>query len=114
MASYVRKQLGEEQPLPMTARDPAELASAELISVAWAHHVHLLPGIAEESCWETLQGRLVGIRVEDLGFHELSLLLVVLKDAWASGWATNRSNGIDHVKVEAPGVFAVRKAGRKS
>ena len=99
MAGYVRKQFGEDQPLSMATRNPTELAPAELISVAWAHHVHLLPGIAEEACWTALQGRLTGIRVEDLGFHELSLLLVVLKDNWASGLGINRARGVDFVKA---------------
>ncbi len=79
-------------------RNPAELSPAELISISWAHHVHLSSGITEDACWTALQERLAGIRPEDLGFHELSLLLVVLKDNWGSGWATNRARSVDFVK----------------
>jgi hypothetical protein len=99
MAGFVRKLFGEDQSASISARNPAELSLAELISAAWAYHVHLSPGIAEEVCWTALQERLVGIRVQDLGFHELSLLLVVLKDNWASGWAINRVKGVDFVKA---------------
>jgi hypothetical protein len=99
MVGFIRKQLGEGQSVSTSACNPSDLSSSELISAVWAHHVHLSLGIAEGGCWVALQERLAGIRAEDLGFHELSLLLVVLKDNWASGWATSRAKGVDFVKA---------------
>ena len=99
MVAFSRKQLAEERAITTTARSVSELTTAELISIAWAHHVGLEPPIGEEPCWAALQERLQGLRVEDLGFHEMSLLLSVLKDNWASGWAINRAQGIGFVKA---------------
>lgn len=99
MVAFAQKQLGEERTIPTIAHKAPELTTTELISVAWAHHVGLAPSITEQSCWATLQERLQGLRVADLGFHELSLLLVILYDNWASGWAVNGVRGVDFVRV---------------
>jgi hypothetical protein len=99
MVAFSRKQLREERAIATAARNVTGLSIGELVSVAWAHHAGLAPPIAEDACWMALQQRLQGVRVGDLGFHELSLLLIVLKENWASGWAVNRAHGVDFVKA---------------
>lgn len=42
---------------------------------------------------------MAALRIGELSFQDLSLLLVVLKDNWATGWAINRPQGVEFVKA---------------
>src|ERR1035437_3464536 len=104
MVAFARRQLRDERGISASTHKVVDLTTAELVSIAWAHHVRLAPPIPEEPCWETLQERLQDLRVGDFGFHELTLLLIVLKDSWASGWAVSRAQGVDFVRADRKSV----------
>jgi hypothetical protein len=114
MVAFSRKQLGQERAISATSTNAVGLTLVDLISIAWAHHVGLSSPISEDACWAALQERLQGARVVDLGFHELSLLLIVLKDGWASGWAVNRAQGLDFVKATLRDFLPCAKRDIKS
>lgn len=98
MVRFIRQVLGEPMGSTPTARRAEFMSAAELIFCAWAHHVQLSPAIPEEACWTALASRFETIRLKDLGFQELSLLLVVLKDQWTAGWVSRKVQGLEFVK----------------
>ena len=114
MVAFSRKQLGDQRPVTTAARNIPDLTMTDLISVVWAHHVGLPLSIEEECSWAALQAELVGMRVADLSFHELSLLLIVLKDTWACGWAVHRAQGIEFVKATLRGFLPCAKRDIKT
>jgi hypothetical protein len=99
MLSYVRSALGEAKCIVTANRDVAALSHAEVIAVVWANHVGLSVGMSQEDCWTTLADRLPLVRLAELDFHALALLLVILKDTWATNRIVDRSKDIDLVKA---------------